>query len=170
MRQGLLVEGVELIVVAHAGFIHPFPVRNVRESQPRLQVLVILLGLPELDFRVQRSLAPQTSGPLGLRNDIRFHKVLLSQGKLLYLLPLPFIEYLVHFVVRLVPEGLEVQEFGPVLDVPKLFQRSPMLVVIVLEDKGLLRLDLLSGGGGTSLRKLSNFSFCRSTACSLKSA
>jgi hypothetical protein len=70
----------------------------------------------------------------------------------------------------LVSKGLEVQEFGSVLDVPKLFQRSPMLMMIVFKDKGLVRLNLLSGGRATSLRKLSNFSFWRSAACSLKSA
>jgi hypothetical protein len=72
--------------------------------------------------------------------------------------------------VRLVPEGLEGQKLVVVLDVAELPERTPVLVVVVLENEGFIRFALLRGAGYTSLRKETTFSRCFSRAFSLKSA
>jgi hypothetical protein len=69
--------------------------------------------------------------------------VFLPLGQLLDLLPLSFIEVFIHLVVRLVAEGLEGEELGGVLDVTELFEGPPVLIVVVLEDEGLVSLTLL---------------------------
>lgn len=72
--------------------------------------------------------------------------------------------------MRLVPEGLEGQKFVVVLHVAELLERTPVLVVVVLEDKRFIRFALLGGARYTSLRKEATFSRCFSRALSLKSA
>jgi hypothetical protein len=69
--------------------------------------------------------------------------VFLALSQLLDLPALAFVVIFVHLVVRLVSEGLKSQELGGVLHISELLQWSPMFIVVIFKDEGLLGLALL---------------------------
>lgn len=68
-----------------------------------------MIGLPlsKFNFGVKRALASQTPAALLFGDYFRAHQMFFPLCQFFDLLPLPLIVVLVHFVVRLVPEGLE---------------------------------------------------------------
>ena len=82
---------------------------------------MIFLLISELYLRVQRSLRPQASTPLLMRDDLILDQILFSYGKMCNFLSFSFVEEAIHIIVGLVPENLMVQEFFPIFNISKLF-------------------------------------------------